>query len=46
MATKMNALVKKYAKPGLWLEEVDVPTIGDFDVLIKMKKTGCASEKY
>lgn len=47
MATKMNALVKKYAKPGLWLEEVDVPTIGDFDVLIKMKKTAiCGTDVH
>lgn len=39
MTGKMKALVKKYAKPGLWLEEVDIPQIGDMDVLIKMKKT-------
>ncbi len=47
MATKMNALVKKYAKPGLWLEEVDVPVVGDFDVLIKMKKTAiCGTDVH
>ncbi|MBI9015271.1 MAG: L-threonine 3-dehydrogenase [Clostridiales bacterium] len=43
----MNALVKKYAKPGLWLEEVDVPVVGDFDVLIKMKKTAiCGTDVH
>ena len=36
---KMKALVKKYAKEGLWLEEVDKPEIGPFDCLIKIKKT-------
>ncbi len=39
MTGKMKALVKKYAKPGLWLEEVDIPQISDMEVLIKMKKT-------
>jgi threonine 3-dehydrogenase len=47
MATKMKALVKKYAKPGLWLDEVDVPTVGDFDVLIKMRKTAiCGTDVH
>lgn len=47
MATKMKALVKKYAEPGLWLEEVDVPTIGDFEVLIKMRKTAiCGTDVH
>jgi threonine 3-dehydrogenase len=47
MSKKMNALVKKYAKPGLWLEEVDVPEVGDFDVLIKMKKTAiCGTDVH
>lgn len=36
---KMKALVKKYSKPGLWLDEVPVPEIGINDVLIKIKKT-------
>lgn len=35
----MNALVKKYAKPGLWLEKVPIPEPGINDVLIKVKKT-------
>ena len=35
----MNALVKKYSKPGLWLEKVPVPEPGINDVVIKIKKT-------
>ncbi len=35
----MKALVKKYAKPGLWLDEVPVPEIGINDVLIRILKT-------
>ncbi len=38
MAT-MKALVKKYSKPGLWLDEVPVPEYGINDVLIKIHKT-------
>ncbi|UCH64620.1 MAG: L-threonine 3-dehydrogenase [Ignavibacterium sp.] len=36
---KMKALVKKYKKAGLWLDEVPVPEYGPNDVLIKIKKT-------
>ena len=35
----MKALVKKYAKPGIWLEDVPEPDVGMHDVLIKVKKT-------
>jgi len=35
----MKALVKKFPKPGLWLEEVTNPEIGINDVLIKIHKT-------
>jgi threonine 3-dehydrogenase len=35
----MKALVKKYAKEGLWLEDVPVPEVGNNDVLIKIQKT-------
>ena len=35
----MKALVKKYAKPGLWLDEVPIPEIGINDVLIRILKT-------
>ena len=37
--SKMKALVKKYAKPGIWMEEVPVPEYGPNDVLIKIHKT-------
>ena len=35
----MKALVKKYAKEGLWLEDMPMPIVGNNDVLIKIKKT-------
>lgn len=37
--TTMKALVKKHAKPGLWLDEVPIPEIGINQVLIKIHKT-------
>ncbi|MCL1993246.1 MAG: L-threonine 3-dehydrogenase [Spirochaetes bacterium] len=36
---KMKALVKKYSKPGIWMDEVEVPKPGSDEVLIKIKKT-------
>ena len=33
----MNALVKKHAKEGLWLEQVPVPEVGPNDALIKIQ---------
>jgi threonine 3-dehydrogenase len=36
----MQALVKKKAEVGLWLEEVPLPTIGINDVLIEVLRTG------
>ena len=43
----MKALVKKEAKPGLWLEEVPVPEIGINDVLIRVEKTGiCGTDLH
>lgn len=35
----MKALVKKYAKEGLWLDDMPMPAVGNNDVLIKIKKT-------
>ena len=41
----MKALVKKFAKKGLWLDEVEKPKPGPNDVLIKIKKTAiCGSD--
>jgi threonine 3-dehydrogenase len=34
----MKALVKKYAKEGLWLEDMPEPEMGNNDVLVKNKK--------
>ena len=43
----MLALVKKEAKPGLWLEDVPVPTFGINDVLIKVLRTGiCGTDVH
>ena len=35
----MKALVKKHAKPGIWMDDVSKPPVGHNDVLIKIKKT-------
>jgi threonine 3-dehydrogenase len=44
---KMKALVKKYDKKGLWLDEVPVPIPGINDVLIKIKKTSiCGTDVH
>lgn len=43
----MQALVKKEAKVGLWLEEVPIPKIGINDVLIKVLRTGiCGTDVH
>ena len=43
----MKALVKKEAKPGLWLEDVAEPKIGINDVLIKVLKTSiCGTDVH
>ena len=44
---KMKALVKKFPRPGLWLEEVPVPQVDGSDVLIKvMKSSICGSDVH
>ena len=43
----MQALVKKYSEPGLWLEDVPDPEPGINDVLIKVHKTGiCGTDLH
>ncbi len=43
----MQALVKKYAKPGIWMESVPIPKIGVNDVLIKVSKAGiCGTDLH
>jgi threonine 3-dehydrogenase len=47
MQKTMQALVKKYAQPGLWLDEVPVPEVGINDVLIKVHKTAiCGTDLH
>ncbi|MGZ4806925.1 MAG: alcohol dehydrogenase catalytic domain-containing protein, partial [Ilumatobacteraceae bacterium] len=43
----MKALVKARREPGLWLEEVDKPTPGARDVLIRVRKTSiCGTDLH
>lgn len=43
----MKALIKKEAKPGLWLEEVPEPKIGINDILIRVDRTGiCGTDLH
>ncbi|MBU5611876.1 L-threonine 3-dehydrogenase [Geomonas azotofigens] len=47
MQKTMRALVKKYPKPGLWMDEVPVPEVGINDVLIKVHKTAvCGTDLH
>ena len=47
MKGTMLALVKKHARPGLWLDEVPIPEIGINDVLIKIHKTAiCGTDVH
>ncbi len=39
MSEKMDALVKKYPKEGLWLEKVEKPKLKYGEVMIKIRKT-------
>jgi threonine 3-dehydrogenase len=43
----MKALVKAYAKPGLWMQDVPVPQIREDDVLIKTRKSAiCGTDVH
>jgi threonine 3-dehydrogenase len=43
----MKALIKKEARPGLWLAEVPVPAVGLNDVLIRILKTAiCGTDVH
>lgn len=47
MSETMLALVKSRSEPGLWLEEVPIPTIGINDVLIEVLQTGiCGTDLH
>ena len=43
----MKALVKERAEPGLWLRDVEIPTVGPDDVLIRVARTGiCGTDLH
>ncbi|MBI5156838.1 MAG: L-threonine 3-dehydrogenase [Acidimicrobiia bacterium] len=43
----MKALVKAKAEPGLWMDEVEMPTPSDRDVLIRVRKTSvCGTDLH
>jgi threonine 3-dehydrogenase len=43
----MKALIKTQAEPGIWMQDIAVPTIGPNDVLIKIKKTSiCGTDGH
>lgn len=43
----VKALVKKEARPGLWLDDIPEPSYGINDVLIRVKKTGiCGTDVH
>ena len=43
----MKAVVKSRAEPGLWLEDVPIPAVGEDDVLIRVLKTSiCGTDVH
>jgi threonine 3-dehydrogenase len=47
VSNQMKALVKSKPEPGLWMQQVPVPEIGEDDVLIKIHKTGiCGTDVH
>ncbi len=47
MKNEMKALVKSRPEPGLWMDHVPVPEIGEDDVLIRINKTGiCGTDVH
>ena len=47
LALIMKALVKKRAEPGLWLDDVPVPSVGINDVLIQVHKSSiCGTDVH
>ena len=43
----MKALVKSEARPGIWMKDIEVPTVGPNDVLIKIAKTAiCGTDMH
>lgn len=47
MTTTMKALIKERPEPGIWMGEVEKPTIKEDEVLIKIKKTAiCGTDLH
>jgi threonine 3-dehydrogenase len=47
MPKTMKALVKREAKPGIWMESVPVPEIGPNDLLVRVLKTAiCGTDLH
>ena len=47
MKDTIKAIVKKESQQGLWLSDVSLPSIDDYSVLIKVKKTGiCGTDLH
>lgn len=47
MPETMRALVKRDPTPGIWMEEVEIPTPGPTEVLIKVEKTAiCGTDLH
>lgn len=45
--SKMKCLMKRHKKPGLWLEEADIPEPGPNDIRIKITKTAiCGTDLH
>jgi len=43
----MKALVKRSAEPGIWMEQVPIPSVGTNDVLIEVEKTAiCGTDLH
>ena len=43
----MPALVKQHARPGLWLMDIPLPTMGDHDVMVKISHTAiCGTDMH
>ena len=43
----MKALVKKERTPGLWLDQVEVPSLGEFDVLVRVLRASiCGTDLH
>jgi threonine dehydrogenase-like Zn-dependent dehydrogenase len=43
----MQALVKRERGPGLWLEEIPIPPVGEFDVLIRILRASiCGTDVH